>query len=307
MDMKRRSFLTAAAAGAGVWAVGAGNNVMAAAPEEQPFAKLPLKISCSYGWLSDCLPKDSPPLDIFKLAAQWGFPAVENLGAGEDRQNYDAFVKAAQETGVKWSCIMGAGRITQGEMLDVSQHDRLEKQCAEAIEQAKGLGCRNIVGLTGEISSKWTITYDKAAQNVIKFLRRVKGMLEDNGIVMVLETLNQLTDHQNFWLTTTDQAQMIVQAVDSPNIKQLYDIYHQQITEGNLIPNLRNNIAGIGHIHIGDNPGRKQPGTGEINYPNVFKAIKESGYDGYLAVECGHTEGAENAIKDLLKCFEGWA
>ena len=307
MEMKRRSFLTAAAAGAGILATGAREHVLAAAPEGQPFAKLPLKISCSYGWLSDCLPKDSPPLDVFKLAAQWGFPAVENLGAGEDKQNYDAFVRATQETGVKWSCIMGAGRITQGEMLDLSQHDRLEKQCAEAIEQAKGLGCNNIVGLTGEISSKWTITYDKAAQNVIKFLRRVKGMLEDNGIVMVLETLNQLTDHQNFWLTTTDQAQMIVQAVDSPNIKQLYDIYHQQITEGNLIPNLRNNIAGIGHIHIGDNPGRKQPGTGEINYPNVCKAIKESGYDGYLAVECGYTDSAENAIKDLLKCFEGWA
>lgn len=307
MDMKRRSFLTAAAAGAGVLAVGAGNSAMAAAPEGQPFAKLPLKISCSYGWLKDCLPEGCRPMDVFKLAAQWGFPAVEHLGAGEDTDNYDKYVEASRETGVQWSCIMGAGRITQGEMLDLSQHDRLEKQCVAAIEQAKGLGCKNIVGLTGEISSKWTITYDKAAQNVIKFLRRVKGMLEDNNIVMVLETLNQLTDHQNFWLTTTDQAQMIVQAVDSPNIKQLYDIYHQQITEGNLIPNLRDNIAGIGHIHIGDNPGRKQPGTGEINYPNVFKAIAETGYDGYLAVECGHTNGAENAIKDLLRCFEGWA
>lgn len=307
MDLKRRSFLTAAAAGAGVFAIGSSKGALAQAPEGQPFAKLPLKVSCSYGWLKDCLPEGSSPVDIFKLAAQWGFPAIEHLGAGEDRRNYDDFVKATNETGVKWSCIMGAGRITQGEMLDLSQHDRLEKQCAEAIEQAKGLGCKCIVGLTGETSSKWTIRYDKAAQNVITFLRRVKGMLEENNIMMVLETLNQLRDHQNFWLTTTDQAQLIIQAVDSPNIKQLYDIYHQQITEGNLIPNLRDNISGIGHIHIGDNPGRKQPGTGEINYPNVFKAVAETGYDGYLAVECGYTDGPENAIKDLLKCFDGWA
>ncbi len=307
MDMKRRSFLTAAAVGAGAMAAGGIPSAMAAVPEGRPFAHLPLKISCSYNWLRDCLPRRSTPMDIFKLAAEWGFPAVEHLGAGGDRRNYDAFVEASQETGVKWSCIMGAGRITQGEMLDVSQHDRLEEQCREAIEQAKGLGCKYIVGLTGETHSEWTITYDKCAQNVIKFLRRVKGMLEDNGIVMVLETLNQLRDHQNFWLTTTDQAQMIVLAVDSPNVKQLYDIYHQQISEGNLIPNIQNNIDGIAHMHIGDHPGRNQPGTGEINYPNVFKAVAETGYDGYLAVECGHTDGAENAIRDLLKCFDGWA
>jgi len=305
MEMKRRSFLMASsAAGASALMPGASKSAFAAVLEGRPFAKLPLKISCSYGWLADCLPKKSPPMDIFKLAAEWGFPAVEHLGAGGDRRNYDAFAEASKETGVQWSCIMGAGRITQGEMLDLEQHGRLEKQCAEAIEQAKGLGCKNIVGLTGETSAKRTITYDRRAQNVIKFLRRVKGMLEDNGITMVLETLNQLRDHQNFWLTTTDQAQLIVQAVDSPNIKQLYDIYHQQITEGNLIPNIRDNIDGIGHFHIGDNPGRKQPGTGEINYPNVFKAIAETSYDGYVAVECGHTHGAENAIKDLLNCFE---
>ena len=307
MNMKRRSFLTAAAAGAGVLAAGPARNVMAAVPEGRPFANLPLKIACSYGWLSDCLPKDSPPMDVFKLAAEWGFPAVEHLGAGGDARNYEKFAEASRETGVKWSCIMGAGRITQGEMLDVSQHDRLVEQCRDAIDQAKGLDCKLIVGLTGETSSKWTITYDKCAQNVITFLRRVRGMLEDNGITMVLETLNQLRDHQNFWLTTTDQAQLIVQAVDSPNIKQLYDIYHQQISEGNLIPNLTGNIDGIAHVHVGDNPGRKQPGTGEINYPNVFKALAATGYDGYVAIECGHTDGAENAIRDVLKCFDGWS
>ena len=307
MDMKRRSFLTAAAAGAGVLAANSTRTAMAAPPEGRPFANLPLKISCSYGWLRDCLPRNSSPMDIFKLAAEWGFPAVEDLGAGGNRRYYDQFVEASRETGVKWSCVMGAGRITQGEMLDVSQHDRLEQQCREAIEQAKGLDCKCIVGLTGETHSEWTITYDKCAQNVIKFLRRVKGMLEDNGITMVLETLNQLRDHQNFWLTTTDQAQLIVLAVDSPNVKQLYDIYHQQISEGNLIPNIQNNIDGIAHFHIGDHPGRRQPGSGEINYPNVFKALAETGYDGYVAVECGHTDGAENAIRDLLRCFDGWA
>ena len=307
MDMKRRSFLTAAATGAGVFAIGSGNSALAAVPEGRPFAKLPLKISCSYGWLKDSLPKDSSPVEIFELADKWGFPAVEHLRAGEDRRNYDKYVEATEKTGVKWSCIMGAGRITQGEMLDLEEHDRLEAQCREAIEQAKGLGCKRIVGLTGETSAKRTISYDKRAQNVIKFLRRIKGLMEESGIVMVLETLNRLRDHQNFWLHKTDQAQLVVLAVDSPNVKQLYDIYHQQIDEGNLIPNIRDNIDGIGHMHIGDNPGRKQPGTGEINYPNVFKAIAETDYDGFIAVECGYTEGPENAILDLLKCFDGWA
>jgi hydroxypyruvate isomerase len=92
-----------------------------------------------------------------------------------------------------------------------------------------------------------------------------------------------------FYLVTTEQAVKMIKAVDSPNCKILFDIYHQQISEGNVIRNATENIDLIGHFHIGDNPGRREPGTGEINYDNVFRAIRDAGYNRYLAFECGRS------------------
>ena len=90
-------------------------------------------------------------------------------------------------------------------------------------------------------------------------------------------------------MSTSEDAFDLIDRIGSPNVKILFDIYHQQISEGNVIRNIQNNIDLIGHFHIGDNPGRNEPGTGEINYANVFKAIREKGYDRYLAFECGRT------------------
>ena len=107
--------------------------------------------------------------------------------------------------------------------------------------------------------------------------------------MIVLEPLNILVNHMGYYLVTTEQAVRMIKAVDSPNCKILFDIYHQQISEGNVIRNATENIDLIGHFHIGDNPGRQEPGTGEINYDNVFRAIRDAGYDRYLAFECGRT------------------
>jgi hydroxypyruvate isomerase len=115
-----------------------------------------------------------------------------------------------------------------------------------------------------------------------------------------------LVDHAGYFLNTTDHTIEILEAVDSPNVKMCYDIYHQQITEGNIIRNIRNNIDRIGHFHVGDNPGRKQPGTGELNYKNIFKAIHETGYDGFVALECGNTASLEEALTYLREYCLTW-
>jgi hydroxypyruvate isomerase len=107
--------------------------------------------------------------------------------------------------------------------------------------------------------------------------------------MIVHEPLNVLVNHAGYFLVTTEEAVRMIKAVDSPNCKILFDIYHQQISEGNVIRNLTENIDLIGHFHIGDNPGRNQPGTGELNYTNIFKAIEKTGYDRWLAFECGRT------------------
>ena len=96
----------------------------------------------------------------------------------------------------------------------------------------------------------------------------------------------------------------ILKGVDSPNIKMLFDIYHQQITEGNVIRNIKNNIDRIGHFHVADNPGRKEPGSGELNYTNIFKAIAETNYKGFVALECGSTtKNNEDTLKATRACY----
>ena len=102
-----------------------------------------------------------------------------------------------------------------------------------------------------------------------------------------------------YYLVTTEEAVKMIKAVDSPNCKILFDIYHQQISEGNVIRNIQNNIDLIGHFHIGDNPGRNQPGTGELNYTNIFKAIQETGYDRWLAFECGRTLEVPDLVREM--------
>jgi hydroxypyruvate isomerase len=113
----------------------------------------------------------------------------------------------------------------------------------------------------------------------------------------VLEPLNTLKDHRGYFLASSYEAFEIIEEVGSPAVKVLYDIYHQQITEGNLIPTITENIGLIGHFHVADVPGRHQPGTGEINYKNVFAAIDGSGYNRYVGLEYGPTVATADTIK----------
>ena len=119
---------------------------------------------------------------------------------------------------------------------------------------------------------------------------------------MVLEPLN-FFNHPGLFLTKISQAYQICKAVDSPTCKILFDIYHQQIQEGNLIPNMELSWEEIGYFQIGDNPGRKEPTTGEINYKNIFKFIHEKGYRGILGMEHKNFGEGADGEKALIKAY----
>ncbi len=131
--------------------------------------------------------------------------------------------------------------------------------------------------------------------SIVEGLKRAHDIVSPHGITMIIEVVNTLApveplnpagnNHADYYLDRTDEAFAIVRAVNSPFLKVLYDTYHTQIMEGNLISTIRKNIGMIGHIHIGDVPERHEPGTGEIHFPNVFRAIRETGYGGYMAME----------------------
>jgi len=138
--------------------------------------------------------------------------------------------------------------------------------------------------------------------NVIELLKRACELLEPHGLVMVLEPLN-FFNHPGYFLTEIPQAYQICKAVDSPSCKILFDIYHQQIQEGNIIPNIEEAWDEIAYFQIGDNPGRKEPTTGEINYPNIFKFIHGKGYRGVLGMEHGNFYPGRDGEAKLIEAY----
>ena len=138
--------------------------------------------------------------------------------------------------------------------------------------------------------------------NVISVLRRACEIIEPHGLVMVLEPLN-FRDHPGMFLSKSSHAYEICKAVNSPSCKILFDIYHQQITEGNLIPNIDAYWDEIAYFQIGDNPGRKEPTTGEINYLNVFRHIQNKGYTGILGMEHGNSKPGKEGENLVIEAY----
>lgn len=308
--MDRRNFLTTcvAATGAATLATtlaaprhtalaAAGKLVISAEPKGQ-FANLPIRMSAPLGWFM----KDKTPVEGVAEMAKWGFPAYEWLSPAGD---LDALAAKADSLGMVLSCMIGTGAIKPGQMVQEEDHDRLVNDFKAKVEIAKKLKCKHLIGLTG--NERTDISKEKQTENVVKCLKRLAPIAEDNDVLIVMEMLNPLVDHKGFFLTRTDQAVPILNAVGSKNVKLLFDIYHQQITEGNVIRNLTENINLIGHFHVADNPGRKEPGTGELNYANIFKAIAKTDYvkqGHFVALECGHSkEKYQETLKATLACF----
>lgn len=171
-------------------------------------------------------------------------------------------------------------------------------------------GCRKSVEIAKRVNAQWVtvVPGDYVRQlpmgvqtaNVIEALRRGAEIFEPHGITMVLEPLSDTPD---LFLRYTDQTYMICKAVDSPSCKILYDVYHQQKNEGNLIPLMDQCWSEIAYIQVGDNPGRREPTTGEINYKNLFKWLDSKGYKGIIGMEHGMSSSGVAGEEALLKAY----
>ena len=161
----------------------------------------------------------------------------------------------------------------------------------ESVEVAKRVNAKWMTVVPGHVDLGQEMGYQTA--NVVEALRRASAILEPHGLIMVLEPLNWWANHAGQFLSEIPQAYEICRAVDSPSCKILFDIYHQQITEGNVTPNIDKSWDEIAYFQIGDNPGRKEPTTGEINYMNVFKHIHDKRYKGVLGMEHGNSKSGK--------------
>ena len=175
------------------------------------------------------------------------------------------------------------------------------KEIKESVEVAKRVNARWMTVVPGHLDLRLNIDYQ--TQNVIKALRLAADILETHNLIMVIEPLN-FRDHPGLFLSKSPQAFQICKAVNSPSCKILFDIYHQQIEEGNLIPNIKKCWEEIAYFQIGDNPGRNEPTTGEINYKNIFKYIHDRGYKGILGMEHGNSKPNKEGEYSVINAYK---
>ena len=179
--------------------------------------------------------------------------------------------------------------------------DEFLNDIKSSVEVARRVDAKWMTVVPGHLDLRKDMGYQMA--NVIESLKRASEILEPHGLIMVLEPLN-FRNHPGLFLTKSAQAYEICKAVNSPSCKILFDIYHQQIQEGNLIPNIENCWDEIAYFQIGDNPGRNEPTTGEINYKNVFKYIYNRGFEGILGMEHGNSAKGKKGERAVIEAYK---
>ena len=180
-------------------------------------------------------------------------------------------------------------------------HARIQDELGKTLETAKQFSIPNLIVFSGNRNGK---SEQEGAHNTIEGLNMVKGMAEGAGVTLILELLNSKVDHPDYQCDHTNWGAQVVSAVNSPRVKLLYDIYHMQIMEGDIIRTIKTHIGHIGHFHTAGNPGRgdlneKQ----EIYYPAIARAVNEAGYTGWV----GHEYSPKAApLESLRQAFDAW-
>ena len=299
--MKRRSFISHTT----VLPVGAslGLSINSKKNENQQAYSFKMKYAPHLGMFKHHAGDD--PIDQLNFMADMGFRAFEDNGMkgreiGLQEKMASTMVKRGLEMGVfvAHKIYWKQPTLAKG---DENSRNEFLTHIKESVDVAKRVNARWMTVVPGHLDLRQDMGYQTS--RVIETLKRASDILEPHGLVMVLEPLN-FRDHPGLFLTKAAQAYEICRSVDSPSCKILFDIYHQQIHEGNIIPNIEKSWDEIAYFQIGDNPGRKEPTTGEINYPNVFKFINEKGFDGILGMEHGNSIEGKEGEKAVITAYQ---
>jgi len=283
--MDRRSFL---AFSTGSLAL----NALGAPPVRELAGQKGLKLSTTW-WLVSKLPVP----DALALLTRLGYDGYEMFD-WRDPKVMDIFVSLKDKYPLSCECLVANKGVTAPGcgLVNPREHEEFLKQTQLAIDAARAVGAKQLVTLTG--NEMGGVPRSEQMANAVAAMRAAAPMLEKNGMTAIVEVLNTYVDHAGYFLYYVRDGAELIDRVGSPNVKLLFDIYHVQIMEGNLIESIRSNIDRIGHFHVGDVPGRHQPGTGEINYRNVFKAIYDQGdrFRGSVALEYSPTVPLEQDL-----------
>ena len=245
---------------------------------------------------------ETPFLDRFQAAKDDGFEYVE-FWSWTDK-NLDQVKAAAEKAGIGISGFNGDADYS---LIDPTHKEKYLAFLEKSVEAAQKIGAKsvtihsNALGDGGIVVNHYTELSDTVKIcSMYDMLLDCARIAEKSGIAMNLEPLNITTDHVGNFLATTRMAAEMTRLIGSPMLKVLYDVYHMQLNEGSLCDNIKAYCDQLGHIHVADAPGRHEPGTGEINYRNVFKCLEQCGYAGRVGFELFPATTTAEAVKAIM-------
>ncbi len=261
-----------------------------------------MKFSPEFGIFADIAGDD--PVDQIKWGYDQGFRAWENTMLNQRPiEEQERISKAVQQLGMEFGQFVGtltfsdvtfAGR-------DTSLREKVLKDVRTSLDTARRMNTKFVHNVLGVADPR--LPWDFQMANAIDLLKRIADIYEPHGIVMVMESMNHKWDHPNMFLHTIPQAYALAKAVGSPSVKVLFDFYHVQIQEGNLLPTLDYAWDEIAYIQVGDTPGRKEPTSGEINFPNVLQHVYDKGYRGFVGMEHGTSQPGKAGEWSALEAY----
>lgn len=249
--------------------------------------------------------KEAPFLERFGRAAETGFEAVEFWWpSGEDPGKVEEAVKEAGLTVPLFN--FDAGDMPAGDrglLSDPERWEQFRENVPVALELAQSLGCGKLNALVGlEVPEAGR---ERQLELATENVRWASDRAKEYGVEVLIEAVNTF-ENGPYLLSKTEQSVEFVKSVGRENVKLQYDVYHMQRMEGNLVATLKKHIRGIAHIQVADSPGRGEPGTGEIHYPYVFRAIEDLGYNGYIGLEYNPSSpDTEESLKWLPREVRG--
>lgn len=299
--LTRRGFIGTAAASAATLAVSPLSFAGKKSAPRPASSGFKLKYAPYFGMFEAHAGKD--PVDQIKFMAGQGFRAMFDNGLmGKDPALQEAIASELNRLNmdlgpfVAYADFKVKSFVTQDKEIRTMLADTMKK----AVETARRTGAKFTLVVPGRYDE--SLEWDYQTANVVDNLKFCAELCEPSGLVIVIEPLNPW-NHPGLFLTRISQAYQICKSVGSPSCKIVNDIYHQQITEGNLIPNIDRAWEEIGSFHVGDSPGRNEPTTGEINYKNIFKRLHAKGYDGAICMEHGKSLKGIEGEKAVIEAY----
>ncbi len=269
---------------------------------------MPLRLSVRVEALFSGLPLTAQ----MEKVAEAGYPGFE---FGDWRAVDASQINARKRRlGLECACIVGNKGVNPVGMGLCDPAERLAflAEILASSEAALRFETKQIVVLTGFKVPH--LSREQQLASIVEGLKRAHDVVAPRGVTIIVEPINTLAkveplnpkgnNHADYFLDHTAEALDLLSKVGSPYVKLLYDLYHAQIMDGNLIETIRNHTAEIAHVHVGDVPGRHEPGTGEIHHPNVFRALRDAGFKGFVAMEYIPLEDAMKTLRDVRRMVE---